>query len=121
MVDRGMVATRAQGAGPATLVGGLFAVDVEQDAAQGRSRGLAHGHAMLDELDGVRLALLQGNLSRDRLERLAGRLRDTVRPADPALAQVIDDIELRVAVELAKYDVCASGRDSACGDPGARL
>ncbi len=121
MVERGLESPRPQGAGPAALVGGLFAVDVDHDAASGRSRGLAHGHAMLDALDGVRLALLQGGLTRGRLEQLAARLRATVRPADPALARIIDDIELRVAVELAKYDVSASMTDSACDDQEARL
>jgi class II flagellar assembly regulator FliX len=60
---------------------------------------------ILDRLEDVRLALLTGVLPRERLEQLS-RLAGTSRAAvtDPRLAAVLDDIDLRVAVELAKLD-----------------
>jgi hypothetical protein len=60
---------------------------------------------MLDRLDEIRHGLLTGTLSRARL----GELNDLVREqrgavGDPGLAQVLDEIELRARVELAKLD-----------------
>ena len=60
---------------------------------------------LLDELDQLRLDLLTGTLPRARLERLAAlSAAQRERIDDPRLAQIIEEIELRVAVELAKLD-----------------
>ena len=59
---------------------------------------------ILDRLDEVQRDILLGNLSKDRLIKLAQQLRSKKRDvSDPALLQIIKDIELRAAVELAKY------------------
>ena len=59
---------------------------------------------ILDRLDEVQRDILLGNLSKDRLIKLAQQLRSKKREvSDPALLQIIKDIELRAAVELAKY------------------
>ena len=67
------------------------------------SHGRHRGEALLDRLDDLRLALLEGRLSKPAIESLAGLAgakRDRVR--DPKLAEILDEIELRAAVELAK-------------------
>ena len=61
---------------------------------------------MLDLLDDVRLGLLEGTIPASRLIALA----DTVRGkrdevSDPRLAEVLDEIELRAAVEAAKVQL----------------
>jgi hypothetical protein len=95
-------------AGPAVpaAVDGLFALQEVPDALTGRRRAVARGTALLDRLEELRLALLTGVVSPEGLGELARQLRDA-RPTieDPALGGVLDDIELRVAVELAKYAV----------------
>lgn len=89
---------------PALLVGNLLAVDADTDAAQGRSRGIERATDMLQDLDGLRRDLLAGGISRGRLDRLAAGLALARPAADAGLAAVLDAIELRVAVELAKHD-----------------
>lgn len=74
-------------------------------ASLGRSRGLARGTKLLDLLDGIRHGFLTGTIPADRLSALLGAVkaeRDHV--ADPRLAQILDEIERRAAVELAKLD-----------------
>lgn len=99
-------------AAPAAAAPGLTAVDallVAQelpDPLAGRRRAVHRGNALLDRLEELRLGLLAGILSRERLDeltRLAGTVRETVD--DPRLGEVLDEIDLRVAVELAKLDL----------------
>ena len=54
-------------------------------------------------MNDLQLALLTGRLSLDRLERLHALLAEKADISeDPRLAGVIEEIELRAAVELAK-------------------
>lgn len=65
--------------------------------------GASARSAPLEQLDDLRHALLIGALPLIQLERLARNLavrRGDV--ADPRLAEVVGEIELRAAVELAK-------------------
>ena len=58
---------------------------------------------MLDLLDDVHVGLLDGSIPAGRLIALANSVRgkrDEV--GDPRLAEVLDEIELRAAVEVAK-------------------
>ena len=68
-----------------------------------RRRLIKHGEDLLDKLDEIRHGLLMGSISKEKLIGLAQMVRsrrDTV--ADPRLAAVLDEIELRAEVELAK-------------------
>lgn len=92
----------------ATPVGAMDALLSLQEVNPDESRGDVHRHAedLLDELDEVRHGLLVGALSRAQLTRL--KVLVTARRAtvsDPRLAEILDEIELRAAVELAKYEV----------------
>lgn len=99
----------ASGAGPVSGAGALGQVDAllslqevgnETDANR---QGQRRGQELLDRLDELRLALLTGRLSVAVVERLASLVaarRAHVR--DPRLAEILADIELRAAVELAK-------------------
>jgi hypothetical protein len=66
---------------------------------------------MLDLLDDIRVGLLEGRVPRGKLEgllRMVQSRRDEV--VDPRLSAVLDEIELRAAVELAKYGVSLGNR-----------
>jgi hypothetical protein len=81
----------------------LLSLQEIADATAGRSRAKARGEAMLDRLDDIRLGLLTGTVSKERLSELSRLAR--VRRAevdDPRLVEVLDEIELRAEVELAK-------------------
>jgi hypothetical protein len=63
---------------------------------------------MLDRLDDIRIALLTGSLPRGQLENLRRMAQERGEILnDPQLQSVLDEIELRVAVELAKLDSVA--------------
>ena len=108
----GPKAAAASMSAPAQLVGGVFAVENDSDAAGGRSRGLAAGHDLLDELESLRRALLLGGVSDGRLTQIAGKLDRMPASADRKLDEIIDEIRLRVAVEIAKL---SPAHIAACG------
>lgn len=89
--------------GPTSLgqLDGLLALQEVPDDSSGQAQ--QRGEALLDRLDELRLAILTGRLRPADLERLT-RLVAEQRAAvdDPRLAGVLDEIELRAAVELAK-------------------
>lgn len=87
------------------VIDGLFALQEVADELSGRRRAAARGSALLDRLDELRLGLLSGTLPRTQLEALRQLAREHGPTADdPKLAAILSDIELRVAVELAKLD-----------------
>ena len=74
----------------------------DEDAAAGR-RTMEYGRELLDDLDEIRHGLLLGRLSKQHLRRIADRLKHQLPMVhDATLRELIADIELRVAVELAK-------------------
>lgn len=90
---------------PLTALDSILALQSVGDAASGRSKGLARGHHLLAMLDEVRDGLLSGTMSRATLHRLAGALSARSEYfSDPELQPVLDEIELRAQVELAKLE-----------------
>ncbi len=80
----------------------LFAQQADPDQA-GREQASRRGRALLDRLDDIRLGLLTGVIPRERLSQLAAMVRaERAAVPDPRLAAVLDEIELRAQVELAK-------------------
>jgi hypothetical protein len=93
------------GPGPIAALDSILALQDLGDPTDGRSKGLAHGEQLLAILDSVRDGLLAGGIPRATLNRLAvavTRRHDVF--ADPKLQDVLDQIELRAHVELAKLE-----------------
>ena len=82
----------------------LAAQEVGDDPERAARQKLARrGEDVLDRLDEIRRDILLGAVPRERLENLAQTLR--IRRAsvnDPRLIAILDEIELRAAVEIAK-------------------
>ena len=94
------------GSGPMRPVEALIALQEVPDATGGRSRGIAHGTDLLDRLDEIRLALLGGTIPHDTLIALQRRVGARKRTmADARLAEILDEIDVRAAVELAKLGI----------------
>jgi len=98
----------APGAGvaapPATAKVLLSLQEVPARTEKRRGPAEERGGRILDRLDELRLALLAGTLSRPALLDLARSVAgERGRIDDPRLGQVLDEIELRARVELAKY------------------
>ena len=84
-------------------VDALLALQEVSNDPDAPSRGRRRGEALLDHLEELRLGLLTGGLSRAVVERLANLVAEKrAQVDDPRLAAILDDIELRAAVELAK-------------------
>ncbi len=79
----------------------------EVDDALGRAkRGKVRAQDILDKLEDIRMALLFGGLSEARLRQLAHMVA-VRRPDidDPRLTEILDEIDLRAQVELAKLSL----------------
>jgi hypothetical protein len=97
---------RVAAAAPVASAAGIDAILALQgveDATTGRKRAVRRGGALLDMLDDIKADLLIGRISLDRLDHLSGLLNDARERSVPELDGVLDEIELRVRVELAKF------------------
>ena len=81
----------------------LLGAQEVDDAAYRESKGKARAEELLDNLDDLRMDLLSGNVSREKLKSIANLVSKN-RPEvdDPRLSQILDEIDLRAQVELAK-------------------
>lgn len=69
-----------------------------------RRRAITHADDLLNDLEDLQMGLLLGSYTKKQLHNLASRLQQTrATVQDPQLLSLLDDIELRAAVELAKY------------------
>lgn len=94
-----------------SAVGTMLALQEISEEDVRRRKLAQQGKNMLDELENLRRDLLIGVIHGERLHGLARQLSLQKQVVtDPKLAALIDDIELRVAVELAKLERAASGR-----------
>ncbi len=74
-----------------------------------RRKLMQHGNNMLDSLEKLRRQVLGGAVSQHTLQDISRQLsihKQTVM--DPKLTEIIEDIELRTAVELAKLEMAAA-------------
>jgi len=105
-------ASEAASAAPAAATGAVGSVDAllalqgAPDPAERRRRAVRRAGRLLDMLDEVKLALLDGRSGSAALDRLRGAVREARDAVDDAsLSGVLDEIETRAAVELAKQEV----------------
>ncbi len=60
---------------------------------------------ILDRLEDIRQGLLVGAISKPRLEELAGTIKESRESVlDPVMSDILDEIELRAKIELAKLE-----------------
>ena len=93
----------ASGSLPISAVDSLLTLQEVPDAAAERRRALKRGEDLLDRLDEIRHGLLVGAIPVSRLQALAEMVEARKGTAiDPQLTDILQQIELRVKVELAK-------------------
>ncbi|CAM2928174.1 flagellar assembly regulator FliX [Brevundimonas diminuta] len=87
----------------------LMALQGVEDPMERRRRAIRRGSGLLDRLDELKLALLGGQDGAAALGRLARDLREERdAEAEPGLKAVLDQIDLRASVELAKAEMSRS-------------
>ena len=90
---------------PVASADALLSVQETPDGASGQKRKATrqYGQFLLEQLDNIRLGLLAGAIPKDRLAGLAQAIRQQrQRSDDPRLNEILDEIELRAEVEIAK-------------------
>ena len=99
-------AAMTSAATPVSSLGALLALQETGGPLERRRRAVTRAGRMLDMLDEMKLAILDGDLSGDALERLRGAAGEARSGTDdPGLEAVLDEIETRAAVELAKREM----------------
>ena len=91
---------------PVSSVDAILSVQEVPDALKDTQRRaiMEWGEDVLDKLEEIRRDILLGRISKERLVTLAQGLRARkARIDDPALKAIIEDIELRAEVEIAKF------------------
>lgn len=98
--------TRAAPTAPIAGTAGLEAILALQAVGgplDGKKKAVRRGHALLDTLDEIKADLLVGRVDLEKLDMLSSRLAEMRERSLPGLDAVLDDVELRVRVELAKF------------------
>ena len=103
---------------PATRVGGptgvnsldaLLALQQLEGPLERRRRAVGRANRILDVLDDIKVALLDGALAPSSLGRLMEAVREErAATEEPGLEGVLDEIETRAAVEIAKWEARAA-------------
>jgi hypothetical protein len=105
-VDDGATAQRAASAAPMAATSGidaLLALQAVEDPTLAKKKALRRGNALLDALETIKADLLIGQVSEGRLNQVMVLIGQARERNLPGLDGVLDDIELRARVELAKF------------------
>ena len=103
-------ATTASSVSSLSGMSALMALQGVEDPMERRRRAIRRGGNLLDRLDELKMDMLSGKDGAGALARLAQDLREE-RPetdSDAGLKAVLDQIELRAAVEMAKAEFSRS-------------
>ncbi|MCQ2915008.1 MAG: hypothetical protein MJ247_07435 [Alphaproteobacteria bacterium] len=94
---------------PVDGIEALLAAQFVGDAMEGearRKKAIDRGNNLLDQLNDLRNALLVGRIPKQKLIAMSQALRERKdTQLEPELAEIINDIEIRVSVELAKLNL----------------
>ncbi|MBX3485927.1 flagellar assembly protein FliX [Phenylobacterium sp.] len=81
----------------------LLALQDVESATERKRRSVGRAGRLLDELDRLKISLLGGELDPGQLDQLTRTIREQrAATDDPRLEGILDEIETRAAVELAK-------------------
>lgn len=90
---------------PVSSMSALLSLQEIPDEEVRKKKALLHGSATLEALEKLRDALLLGMISENVLRNINTLLAERRQQInDPRLIAIMDEIELRAAVELAKFE-----------------
>lgn len=87
----------------ATAFDAILALQGVDDPLERKRKAVRRGKSLLDILDGIKTDVLAGQVNESRLDQLMGLIAMAREESQPGLDAVLDDIELRARVELAKF------------------
>lgn len=93
----------AQPTAPTAGIDALLALQSVEDPLFARKKAIRRGNALLDTLETIKADLLLGQVSEGRLNQLMVLVGQARERGLPELDPILDDIELRARVELAKF------------------
>jgi hypothetical protein len=96
-------AAAAQPTAPTAGIAALLALQAVEDPLFARKKAIRRGNALLDTLETIKADLLLGRVSEGRLNQLMVLIGQARERGLAGLDHVLDDIELRARVELAKF------------------
>jgi len=109
--------TQSSGVGATASLMGVDALLTLQDVGgplERKRRAVGRASRLLDRLDELKLALLGGNITGDNLMRLQVSIREQrAATDDPRLESLLDEIETRALVEIAKLEQAKAGQTHA--------
>lgn len=90
-------------------VSDIFSLQEVDDALARAAKGKLRAQDILDRLDELRLEILNGTITLDKLRQLS-HIVNSHRPevTDPQLGEILDEIDLRAQIELAKFSARSS-------------
>ena len=98
--------TASAATGGVSDVSALMALQGVEGPLEKRRRAIRRGSGLLDRLDEIKLALLNSDADEGALDRLARSLREErAADDDKDLGALLDQIDLRASVELAKAEM----------------
>jgi hypothetical protein len=105
-VDGAVEATPAEApsqvAAPVAVGSILSVQEISEDETR-RGKALKRGHRMLDALEDLRLSLFTEEISPERIGAIREQMQERQEQMqDPRLREIMREIEIRAAVELAK-------------------
>jgi hypothetical protein len=86
----------------APTIDSLLALQSVEDPLLAKKKALRRGRSLLDTLEAIKADLLAGRVGEGRLNALMALLAQVRERSEPALDDIIDEVELRARVELAK-------------------
>jgi len=106
VIDDEPAASRIANADPlmaATGIDALLALQSVDDPLLARKKAIRRGTTLLDTLEAMKADLLLGQVSEGRLNHLMAVISSARERNLPEVDGLLDDIELRARVELAKF------------------
>lgn len=86
-----------------TGIDSILALQAVEEPLTAKKKAFKRGVSLLDMLEDMRADLLLGKVSTARLDGMVAMLSQLRESSLPGLDSLLDDIELRVRVELAKF------------------